>query len=97
MLKALKILTCLKPKICKVGFMLLNKSCNRLKTSCKRGYISNKVKFFDGILIKIIKGEIALLLFLKEVKGLNKSFYTKSNKGLKELQLTPLELMLVLF
>ena len=97
MLKALKTLTCLRLRICKVGLMLLNKSCNRPKTSCRRGHISDKVKFFDRILVKIIEGEIALLLFLEEVKGPNKSFYIKSNKGLKELQLTPLKLTLVLF
>jgi hypothetical protein len=32
----------------------------------------------------MIKDKIALMLFLEEVGGLNESFYTRVNKGLKK-------------
>jgi len=32
----------------------------------------------------MIKDKIVLILFLEEVKGPNKSFYTRANKGLKK-------------
>ena len=32
----------------------------------------------------MIKDKIALILFLKEVGGLNESFYTRANKSLKK-------------
>jgi hypothetical protein len=42
------------------------------------------VKFFNKIIIKIIKDKTALILLLKEVKRPNKSFYIKAIKGLKK-------------
>jgi len=49
------------------------------------------------MIIKIIKSGVALILFLKEVGGLNENFYTQVNKGLKKMQLTLLKSTLVLF